>query len=365
MNVPYSGPILGNVDKMPMPPPATITNYKPLMGRRRRFGRSTCFLCRCPLRTKNRSDEHIFPKWLQKRFNLRDLRLELLNRSLISYKQLTIPCCKRCNNEHLSRIEVQMRDAVLNGPRSVSRLDPIIPYLWLSKIYYGLLYCEHFLSSDRKKPFSPIVPREALENLDLHHYYLQGAKHPIQFPLGLPGSVFAFGTSKPDRIEEQFDFLDLHHKRGIGIRMGSVGLICIFQDGGLIRKFHDSLRRPYYRRNTLHPVQFRQAAAEVFYKAHLLRTRVGFQLIEDDHKIMVLPQHSSQVLFNDWILEDFCRMLAHFLDQRLEDIYAGDAKYASTIRTPDGKFITINPNHRVVFGGAGTPNSEAPAMSNA
>ena len=72
--------------------------YDPLISRPRRFGRSTCFLCSAPLRAKNRSDEHVFPKWLLQRFNLWDLKLSLLNGTDISYKQLTIPCCKTCNH---------------------------------------------------------------------------------------------------------------------------------------------------------------------------------------------------------------------------------------------------------------------------
>jgi hypothetical protein len=326
------------------------TEYRHLLTRRRRFGHSTCFLCGCPLRTKNRSDEHIFPKWLQQRFNLWDLQLTLVNQTYISYKRLAIPCCTKCNNVHLSKIENYMRKAVEVGPHAVAKLNPIIAYLWLSKIYYGLLYREHLLKSDRKRNSKPIVPREVLQGLDLHHYYLQGTRHTIEFPLGLPGSVFVFGTLEPDQPEAQFDFLDLHHEHCIGIRMGSVGLICVFQDGRIVRKIHDSLRRPYYRKNRLHPVQFREAAAEVFYKAYLLRTPVDFHLFETPDKIQAVPHHSPHIVFNEWRLQDYCRMLAFFLDQHLDDIYAGRDKYASTLKGPDGRFLKINPNHKVVFG---------------
>src|ERR1700730_12701608 len=80
-----------------------------------RFGPSTCFLCSAPLRSKNRSDEHVFPKWLQNRFNLWNQRLDLINLTSIPYRQFTIPCCKTCNNVHLSKIGDIVRAVVESG----------------------------------------------------------------------------------------------------------------------------------------------------------------------------------------------------------------------------------------------------------
>ena len=120
----------------------TVIEHKRLLRRTIRFGPSTCFLCSALLRSKNRSDEHVFPKWLQKRFNLWDQRLDLINLTGIPYRQLTIPCCKTCNNIHLSKIEDIMRSAVEAGPSAVADLPSATVYMWLSKIFYGVLYRE-------------------------------------------------------------------------------------------------------------------------------------------------------------------------------------------------------------------------------
>src|SRR6185437_5829167 len=69
---------------------------------KRRFGLSTCFLCGRRLGIRNRSDEHVIPRWVQDRFGLWNERLNLLNGSSIPYRQLTVPCCRTCNNVHLS-----------------------------------------------------------------------------------------------------------------------------------------------------------------------------------------------------------------------------------------------------------------------
>src|SRR5687768_8784160 len=71
----------------------------------RRLGRSVCFLCAKKLTSRNRSDEHVFPKWMQTRFDLTNQEIILLNGTVIPYRQLTIPCCRRCNNTYLARIE--------------------------------------------------------------------------------------------------------------------------------------------------------------------------------------------------------------------------------------------------------------------
>src|SRR5262245_43708877 len=80
-----------------------------------RFGRSTCFLCGRRLTAGNRSDEDVVPLWIQRKFDLEDQLLHLPNGTAIKYRQLKTPCCRQCNNEHLSRIETQMKQAVEGG----------------------------------------------------------------------------------------------------------------------------------------------------------------------------------------------------------------------------------------------------------
>jgi hypothetical protein len=60
---------------------------------KQKFGAATCFLCGRRLGTKNRADEHVIPKWVQKGFRLWNARLHLLNQTTIPYRQLTIPFC--------------------------------------------------------------------------------------------------------------------------------------------------------------------------------------------------------------------------------------------------------------------------------
>jgi hypothetical protein len=217
-------------------------------------------------------------------------------------------------------------------------------YMWLSKIFYGILYRESLLRADRRHSKRSIVPKWVLQELRLHHDYMQGIRRSLEFPFGVPGSIFIFGTAQPVRVESQFDFLDNHANLSIALRMGSVGIVCCLQDGGLTKKFHDHLRMPYYRKNRLHHVQFREATAEVFYKSMLLESTSLYTVAESQTTIQVLTLNPSLVRFRDWDLFDYCKVLAHYWGQPIEEIYAGRRGYMSSLRGADNKFLILDPN---------------------
>src|SRR6266542_1945856 len=77
-----------------------------------RLGRATCFLCGVRLGRLNRSDEDVIPRWVQREFQLGDQQIETFNHTFIKYRELKIPCCRKCNNEHLSRLEQLVATAV-------------------------------------------------------------------------------------------------------------------------------------------------------------------------------------------------------------------------------------------------------------
>lgn len=85
------------------------------------FDNDHCFLCGSPL-SQDGTAEHVFPKWLLEKYDLWDRKLTLLNGTTIAYRQLTVPCCQKCNNKYLSSLEMDMRDAVNAGLRGYGNL---------------------------------------------------------------------------------------------------------------------------------------------------------------------------------------------------------------------------------------------------
>ena len=53
--------------------------------------KNNCFLCNCELNEKNRSKEHVFPKWVIKKFELNKYSIKVTNNSTVKYSQLLVP----------------------------------------------------------------------------------------------------------------------------------------------------------------------------------------------------------------------------------------------------------------------------------
>lgn len=196
------------------------------------FGRDTCFLCRCGLAPQNRTDEHVIPKWVQGRFDLWNETLELLNGTTIPYRQLTIPCCFDCNNKHLEPLESQVRDATLLGAAAVEELGKGVLFLWLGKIFFGLIYKESLIPLDRRQPIrGNIMLHNDLERFSAHHVFLQSARIPFRWIGMFPASIFVYDLRQPSQPGEGFDLLDNYSAMTIGVRLGNVGLLAALQDG--------------------------------------------------------------------------------------------------------------------------------------
>ena len=63
----------------------------------REYTGNHCFYCGKKLRS--RTDEHVFPLWLQRRFELQNQMIYLLNGTAIKCSQLKVPCCGFDNTE--------------------------------------------------------------------------------------------------------------------------------------------------------------------------------------------------------------------------------------------------------------------------
>ena len=82
--------------------------------------------------------------------------------------------------------------------------------------------------------------------------------------------------------------------------MGSVGIVCILQDGAMTKGFHDHLGEPYYRDAPLHPVQFREVTALTFYKAMLLDSTALYTIAETPEKMQIVTQMPPGVNCREW-----------------------------------------------------------------
>jgi hypothetical protein len=274
---------------------------------------------------KVRTDEDVIPRWLQKRFGLMNQEMVLPNGTSIRYRQLRIPCCGSCNNRHLSKIERAVRLAFDKGPEAVAALDEQILFLWLGKIFYGLLYKDLFLRMDRKRPRKgPILPRRILDEYRMHYFFLQAIRQPFRFEPAIPASIVVFKLQAPDDPALQFEFRDSLALMTVSLRAGTVGILGALQDG---RAQRDTLSRWFrmHQGRALHPLQFRELTARFFCRTSLLNRTPKFVSGAGPKEVVVIQSplqgFSLKPIFDPWDHARYARLLAHMLDVPIDQIF--------------------------------------------
>jgi hypothetical protein len=316
-----------------------------------KYNQATCFLCARSLENLESTNEHVIPRWAQKRYNLWDQKLTLLNNTFIPYRQLTVPCCKECNTYRLHPIEVSMADAVLKGPQAVRDLGWKTLFLWLGKIFYGILYRELFLLFDRSANSSvTIATLEMLQQYEAHVLFLQQARESIKLVDFCPGSFFVFRNQNLKRPEYQWDFCDNIETMFIAIRMGEVIVIGILQDGGAQRyydeEYKDLLDHP------LHPIQFRELCAHFSYRSTLATRTPKYLTIEGrPHQTYQLPLggFSMKPLFEGWDQATYAKFLSLYTGAPFERVFEPPDKVKTILRDEAGKPVYMDFNKYPFF----------------
>jgi hypothetical protein len=314
-----------------------------------RIGRTFCFLCGRRLSKGNRSDEHVFPRWLQRRYDLWDKQLTLLNGTTITYRNLTIPCCRTCNSRHLAPIERIVKRAVEKGPSAVRRLSKRTLFLWLSKILYGILFKEGLLRGDRRRPRAGrLVSRRYLKAIQIHHQFLQGSRIPIKFIDCFPASIFVYRLQRPPSGAYEFNFRDLPVALCVALQMGTVGIVAALHDARTQERAYGSLLRQY-ERFALHPVQFLELIAAIFYRTTLLNRIPKYIVIEsvDALNVFQLPLRgfSLRPIYDDWENAAYAQHLSFHTGLPMEQVFR-PPMVATYVHGPDRKpqFLDLRTN---------------------
>jgi hypothetical protein len=306
----------------------------------RNFDAETCFLCARRLEPLGPTAEHVIPRWAQKRFDLWDQTIKLLNGTHIPYRYLTVPCCDECNKYRLHPIEDSVLAAVENGAEAVKALGNRVLWLWLGKIIYGLLYRELLLPFDRRDPTKgTIINDSLLREYETHLILLQQARGKLETVDFVPGSIFIFNCQQPQTALKQWDLLDNIDSLFIGVRMGRVGIVGSLCDGGaqsMSSVFPDEVFRMQ-----LHPMQFREVCATVAYRASTA-TRIPHLLTVEGtpHKTYQLPLmgYSLKPLFETWEPAVYAKFLAAYLGYKYDDVFFPPDKVLTFMVNSDRSF---------------------------
>ncbi|CAH2213877.1 HNH endonuclease [Tepidibacter aestuarii] len=315
------------------------------------FDNKHCFLCGLPLDENNGTSEHVFPKWLQRKHNLWNQFLTLPNNSKIQYRQLVVPCCKKCNNEYLSEIENQIKNAFNLGLEEVRNLDSRIIYKWIMKIFYCLMYKDLSLQIDRgSKEKGNILTPEMLSKYRFMFDCMQSIRMSVEIDERY-SSLFIFDIHKDIRKDASLDFFyvdDILHSQ-IVIQSDNVGIICCIGDNKVIEERLKKYFEPFYEMK-LHPVQFRQLITDVFYHRLLLKNSSNSIMMPNE--IILMPSFFNS--FDEYNVKEYAKCLFYLLHSfgfEFEDIYDSQLDAALNLLVDKNKrIIKYDENNLVQFG---------------
>jgi hypothetical protein len=317
-----------------------------------RLGDDNCFLCGAVLET-GKTREHVFPGWLQHRHNLWDEELTLLNGTHIRYAQLTIPCCKACNSGPLSAMENRVRTATEAGYAEAVKLEPLIIYQWLGKIFYGILRKELSLLHDRRIKDGPtIVPASILEGFSTLHLFLQSIRQPYEFPDGEPFSALVVNLH-PNARHGEYNFRDSLQLMTVSLRTKEVGFIVALQDAGLIAATYGKyVQQVAGRKITL--IQFDELYAKCVYQVTRLNRTPKFITATNKDPGVVTQVHmmpimglSSKPPCDEWVQAEYFDVLADMLQQsypylNIDEMFVPPNLVMTWMADPEGKLLLVD-----------------------
>jgi len=301
--------------------------------------RGTCFLCGQEFGSGQLGQEHVFAKWLQGKFCLWDRTLVLLNGTEIPYRSLKTPACAACNNVSLSKVEAKVARALPDGAAAVRALGHEVLYLWVAKMFFGILYAEALLPLDRKaREAESILEPGALDGFRFMHLTMQAARTSLTFnsdETKYHSSIMVFPVQEHPNPAERFMYRDDVNFGCVAVRLGTVGVICV-TDGGAQERLADEVFAALYS-HQLHPLQFEEISAKVFAKARTF-TRTPKYIsthVNGESTFLQMPMGglSESPIFADYDHEEYARMLATFTSHPLHLIWPGDGSVQTWIRS--------------------------------
>ncbi|MGZ3777952.1 MAG: hypothetical protein ACXVI9_10335 [Mucilaginibacter sp.] len=277
------------------------------------FNNSTCFLSGTELSSEEEKIQ-VFPPWLMSRHQLADQPFKLLDESLITYKDLKVPCSAAINEQYIEPLEAEIAAAFDQGYEAVKQLDEVKLFQWAGKLLYGIIFNEVQTGIKQQhlqgQEFN--ISQSLIHKFSNLHLMLQSIYQPVVFEDFSPFSLFLF---KVDNAENEFIYRDEINTLIFSVRMKDFALILCLQDNGANHTFHrETLSK--IEGQTLHPIQFEEFNARVFYSAYLFNRLPEYNILPvgDETYIEAMPLRgiSNRPLFDTWQVKTYGQVLENF-----------------------------------------------------
>lgn len=237
-----------------------------------------------------------------------------------------------------------MSGAVPRGAGAVRQLGPNTLFLWLGKIFYGILYRELSLLLDRTQIDGlTIATPEMLRQYETHLFFLQQAREKVKLVDFTPGSIYTFSCQAPKDLRLQWDFCDNIETMFIAMRMGTVGIIGVLGDGGAQMGYAEAYEA--IRDLPLHPLQFREVCAHFSYRSSIAtRTPKYITIEKSPHEVRQMPLGgmSAKPYFCDWDEAVYAKYLAFYTGYPYEMLYPTEGQTMTWLHDDSGKIRYID-----------------------
>ncbi len=301
-----------------------------------------CFLTGKPL-TAAEERVHVFPQWLMGRYGLEDKPFKLLDDTFSTYKDLMLPCSAAANDLYLEPLEREIEAAFTAGYDEVIRLDGAKIFQWVAKWMHGIIFNELQAAMVQQKAegeeFS--VSASILQRFTNLHVMLQSLALPISFEDFTPYSLFIF---KVDNNREEFGYRDEVSTVTYALRINDFGIVICLQDNGVVSRYQQEVYDKI-KGYTLHPIQFEEFSARVFYSAYLFNRLPTYDILPVGDSIFIeaapLRGTSAKPLFDEWQTKTYGQVLESFWKKwnfLLFEIIKDPDNAMSVLFDEDGKF---------------------------
>ncbi|MBU3073868.1 hypothetical protein [Clostridium estertheticum] len=229
-----------------------------------------CIMCREELSDESRTEEHIYPKWLQNRFNLWNQKIILPNGSATYYRQFTVPCCKQCNGETMSEWEKKIQYAVEKGYNEFIKLDEEIVVWWLLKIYYSKIVKESLFKENIKDPKSrKMITDEFLAKYNGIYFYMCELLKGVKFNDPKPYELYLFQSNGTN----DFDYIDDISRQVLYMQLNDILIVCVFDSFKFFNMQYETEIKELRKLERVYPLQ----AIELFIKIVYFKSHYSYK----------------------------------------------------------------------------------------
>ena len=268
--------------------------------------KNICFLCGTTLTKKILTKEHVFPKWLQRKFELRNLTLTLPNRTTIPYRKMTVPCCKNCNGIYLSKLENLIKSQVDLGYKSfIKKVSELEIYQWCLLIFYKILVYETFLKANlRDTGGKRMITEKQFKLLELNHLMLRSIDKEIIFENFFPGSVFVC------ELETYEDFPRFYYSddtifQCFTIRMDDIGIVVVLNDAKAQMKMGGEKDYKPYLNQKISPKDLKRLYTVCHYRQFLFNDPYFYHLKDKTETSVKISLHLKEGVLANKIYKPF------------------------------------------------------------